>query len=136
MEEAVAVAAGAWYQSTAVDRSRLLVYAVPRPGITLDALEARVLAVIDEMSKHPVDENELRRAKTRLVADAIYAQDSQSSLARMYGSALATGSTVEDVKSWPDMIEAVDAASVQRAAATWLHPHRMVTGYLLKDEAA
>jgi zinc protease len=54
----------------------------------------------------------------------------------MYGSALATGSTVDDVKSWPDLIEAVDAASVQKAAATWLHPHRMVTGYLLKDEAA
>ena len=136
MEEAVAVAAGAWYQSTAVDRSRLLLYAVPRPGITLDALEARVLAVVEEMAKHPVDESELRRAKTRLVADAIYAQDSQSSLARMYGSALATGSTVEDVKSWPDLIEAVDAASVQKAAETWLNPHRMVTGYLLKDEAA
>ena len=88
------------------------------------------------MASKPVEAAELRRAKTRLIADAIYAQDSQSSLARMYGSALATGSTVEDVKTWPDAIEAVDAQAVQQAAKTWLNRHRMVSGYLLKDEAA
>ena len=27
--------AGGWYQGTAVDRSRLMIYAVPRPGVTL-----------------------------------------------------------------------------------------------------
>jgi zinc protease len=54
----------------------------------------------------------------------------------MYGSALATGSTVDDVKTWPDAIEAVDAVAVQKAAQTCLNRHRMVTGYLIKDEAA
>ena len=36
----------------------------------------------------------LERAKTRLVADAIYAQDSQATLARWYGASLATGQTI------------------------------------------
>ncbi len=51
----------------------------------------------------------LERAKTRLVADAIYAQDSQATLARWYGAALATGQTIRDVQEWPERIEAVSA---------------------------
>ena len=71
-----------------------------------------------------------------LIADTIYAQDSQTSLARMYGASLATGSTVNDVKSWPDAIDAVSAESVQAAAKAWLERRRAVTGYLLKEEVA
>ena len=39
----------------------------------------------------------------------IFAQDSPSSMANMYGSALTTGSTVKDVREWPDRIKAVTA---------------------------
>ena len=38
-----------------------------------------------------VTAEELERAKTRLIADAVYAQDSQAELARWYGAALTTG---------------------------------------------
>ena len=38
-------------------------------------------------------------------------------LARMYGSALATGMTVDWVESWPDRIRAVTADQVQAAGA-------------------
>lgn len=136
MEKQVAVAAGAWYQSTAVDRSRLMIYAVPMPGITLDQLGREVDAVIKKLSVEGVGEAELRRAKTRLVADAVYAQDSQSMLARMYGSALATGSTIVDVQEWPHRIEAVTAEQVREIAREWLGAQGAVTGYLLKEEAA
>ncbi len=136
MEQKIAVAAGAWYQSTAVDRSRLMLYALPHPDGTLEALEAAMEQVVADLVAHGVDAKDLRRAKTRLIADTIYAQDSQSSLARMYGSALATGSTVRDVTEWPDAIEAVTAEAVQAAAKKWLNRRHVVTGYLLKDEAA
>jgi zinc protease len=136
MEQKIAVGAGGWYMSSAVDQSRLMVYAVPRPDVTLEALEKALDAVLDEMCTTDVDAKELQRAKTRLIADTIYAQDSQSSLARMYGSALATGSTIDDVKNWPDAIDKVTAADVKRVAAEWLQRRRAVSGYLLKDEAA
>ena len=61
--------------------------------------------------------DDLARAKTRLVADAVYAQDSQATLARWYGAALTTGLTVEDVARWPDGIDAVTAEDVRDAAA-------------------
>jgi zinc protease len=136
MEKRVAVMAGGWYQSTAVDRSRLLLYAVPRPGVSLEALEKDIGAVVAEIVQTGVDAAELARAKTRLIAETVYAQDSQTSLARIYGSALATGSTVKSVASWPDDIEAVTAEAVRDAARRWLDPRRTVSGYLIKDEAA
>lgn len=136
VEQKVAVAAGGWYQSSALDRSRLLLYAVPRPGVTLQSLDGDLDACIAEIVSGGVDERELARAKTRLIADTVYAQDSQASLARIYGSTLATGGTVASVASWPRDIEAVTADDVSKAAARWLDGRRAVTGYLLKDEAA
>jgi zinc protease len=136
MDKRVAVMAGGWYQSTAVDRSRVLLYAVPRPGVSLESLEKDIGAVVAEIVEKGVDAAELARAKTRLIADTVYAQDSQTSLARIYGSALATGSTVASVASWPDDIEAVSAEAVRDAARRWLDPRRTVSGYLIKDEAA
>ncbi len=52
----------------------------------------------------------LERGKTRLIAEAVYAQDSQATLARWYGASLATGQTIADVQGWPARIEAVTAA--------------------------
>jgi zinc protease len=54
-------------------------------------------------------------------------------MARWFGTALTTGSTVEDVLTWPDRIRAVTAEAVQVAAKTWLDKRRSVTGYLIKD---
>ena len=59
---------------------------------------------------------ELDRSKNRMIADAVYAQDNQSTLARWYGAALTTGSSVKDVETWPDRIRAVTAEQVQDAA--------------------
>ena len=136
MDKHVAVAAGAWYQSTAVDRSRLMIYAIPMPGVSLDQLGREVDATLKKLMVEGVSDAELRRAKTRLIADAVYAQDSQSSLARMYGSALATGSNITDVQEWPHRVEEVTAEQVRAVAHEWLGAQGAVTGYLLKDEAA
>ena len=68
-----------------------------------------------------------------MIADAVYAQDNQASMARWYGTALTTGATVDDVRRWPDRIREVTAEQVQDAARHWLDKRRSVTGYLIKD---
>ena len=68
-----------------------------------------------------------------MIANAVYAQDSQAVMARWYGAALANGQTVEDVQSWPDLIRSVTADQVRDAARTWLDIRRSVTGYLVKE---
>ena len=67
-----------------------------------------------------------------MIAEAVYAQDNQVSMARWYGSALMTGATVNDVRGWPDRIRKVTAEEVQDAARHWLDKRRSVTGYLIK----
>ena len=54
-------------------------------------------------------------------------------LARWYGASLTTGSTVEQVRTWPDRVRAVTADDVRTPRATWLDKRRSVTGYLIKD---
>ena len=54
----------------------------------------RSTPLIADFVAEGVDAEALERAKTRLVADAIYAQDSQATLARWYGASLATGQTI------------------------------------------
>ena len=78
---------------------------------------------------------ELDHAKSRLIADAVYAQDNQATLARWFGAALATGSTVEDVLAWPDRVRAVTADSVLAVARRYLDKRRSVTGYLIRETA-
>ena len=90
-------------------------------------------AVIDDIVANGVTPDEVERAKNRLIADAVYAQDSQATMARWYGAALTTGSTVEAVQTWPDRLRAVTADAVNAAAKAWLDKRRSVTGYLIKD---
>ncbi len=104
--------------------------------MSLQDLDACIDRVIRRFIDEPIDEAHLARAKTRLIADAIYAQDSQASLARWYGEALATGLTIEDVEAWPARMEAVTAADVTAAAKKWLDKRRSVTGFLLPAEEA
>ncbi len=133
VDKGVAVSAGASYDSTALDPTRFAVAASPKPGTTLPQLEEALDAVLAEIVAKGITADELERAKNRMIADAIYANDNQRTLAQWYGSSLATGSTIEDVRAWPDRVRAVTAEAVQAAARQWLDKRRSVTGYLIKE---
>lgn len=136
VEQKIAVMAGAYYMGTALDDTRFWVYAMPAPEITLEALDEAVRGVIAEVAEQGVDADDLARAKTRLIADAVYAQDSQAMLARWYGAALTTGTSVKDIREWPQRMDAVSDDAVRDACRNWLDPKRAVTGFLLPQNAA
>jgi zinc protease len=129
----LAINAGGFYQGSALDDTAFGVYAMPQPGVAFPAVEAAINDVIADLIKNGVGAEELERAKTRMIADAVYAQDNQAALARWYGTALCTGLTVADVKAWPDLIRSVTAEQVRDAARSWLDARRSVTGYLVKE---
>jgi zinc protease len=135
VDKPLAVSASAWYQGSAVDATQFGISAAPKPGIDFAQIEAAIDAVIAEVALNGVSAETLERAKTQLIADAVYAQDSQSTLARWYGAALTVGLTVDDVRDWPRRIRAVTATQVRDAAREWLDKRRSVTGYLVKDNA-
>ena len=135
MEQRVATSASAWYQGTALDESRFGVTGTPAAGVTLDKVEGAIDAVIaDFLDKGPTAD-ELERSKSRMIADYVYAQDNQATLARMYGAALTTGSTVEDVLARPERLRAVTAEQVRDVARRYLDKRHSVTGYLVRELA-
>jgi len=133
VDKGVAVNAGASYDGTAVDNTRLSVYATPKPETSLPQLEQAIDAVLADVVENGVSAEELERSKNRLIADAVYANDNQRTLAQWYGASLATGATVDQVRTWPDRIRLVNADAVRDAARRWLDKRRSVTGYLVKD---
>jgi zinc protease len=136
IDKPLAVSAGAAYQGTALDPSQFSISVAPKPGVEFSQVEQAVDDVIAGIVKNPIRAEDLERVKTQLVAEAIYAQDNQATLARWYGGALTTGLSIEDIRSWPDRVRAVTAEQVQAAAQTWLDKKRSVTGYLIKDTTA
>jgi zinc protease len=133
VDKGVAVNAGASYDGTALDNTRLNIYATPKPETSLPQLEQAIDAVLAEVVENGVSADEIERTKNRLIADSIYANDNQRTLAQWYGASLATGAKVEQVRSWPDRIRLVSAQAVREAARHWLDKRRSVTGYLVKD---
>ncbi len=133
MGDKVAVAAGTHYMGTALDETRFFLYAVPVPGVGLDTLERAIEAIIGKLARVGFNEADIARAKTRLIAEAIYARDSQTTLANWYGASLTTGMSLDDIARWPDRIEAVTADEVRQALAH-LDRRLAVSGYLLPAE--
>lgn len=133
VEQGVATSAGGWYQGMSLDSSRIGLHASPKPGVTLARLEEALDRVIADVLEKGFSAEEVELAKNRMVADHIYAQDNQSMLARLYGSALTTGLSIDDVRLRPERLRSVTAAAVREAAQKYLLPQRSVTGYLVKD---
>lgn len=125
-----AAAAGAYYGGSSLDDSRFVVYASPRPDKTLADMEAAIDVEIAKLIEGGVQEGELERAKTRLIADTIYDLDSQTSLARQFGAALTTGMSVQDVLEWPERIRKITPEQVVDAAKKTLLLRNSVTGLL------
>lgn len=131
VKQGIAQSVGAYYQSTALDPSSFTVYGSPRGEAKLETLEKAVDEQIAKIASEGVGDQELERAKNRFLRSLIFARDNQSGMARMYGSALATGSSIEDIDEWPERIRAVKAEDVKKAAASWLEQKRAVSSYLL-----
>jgi len=130
VEAGTAISTGAYYSSSARDRTGFTVYAVPAAGVSLDTVEAGLDEELAKIAESGPTGEELERVKRLMRAAMIYAQDSQTTLARRYGRGLAVGLDIEEIEGWPDAIEAVTAEDVQRVAAEWLKPERSVTGWL------
>ena len=133
VDHPLAVSASAAYQGTSLDPTQFSVAASPRPGVDFSTVEQAIDGVIADVAQNPARAEDLERVKTQLIAEAIYAQDNQATLARWYGGALTSGQSIEDIRSWPDRIRAVTAEQVRDAAKKWLDKKRSVTGYLIKD---
>jgi zinc protease len=131
VKQKLAVSAGAHYSGDNRGPGRFIVYASPMPGVAIKKLQAAVEAEITLLMKNGVTADELNRAKSRMNSEAIYARDSLSGGARVIGSALAVGLSIDDVERWPKRIAAVTSAQILNAIKAIFDTNQSVTGVLL-----
>lgn len=134
VDQKIALGASGWYIGSSLDDGSIGFFAVPAPGVAMADAEAAIDAEIDKLLADGVTAEEVERAQRTLVADAIFAQDSQQSMARSYGVALMTGLTVEHAATWPDRVLAVTPEQVTQAARKYLRKERSVTGVLTRPQ--
>jgi len=127
----MASSVAAYYRGDALDDGSFTITGSPRVPDRLAELEAAVDAELARIADEGVTADELADAKARFVRSTIFARDSQTGMARIYGSTLTTGGTVEEIAEWPDRIKAVTAEQVKQAAKRFLDLSTATTGYLL-----
>lgn len=111
------------------------VHVTPKPGITMDTVDAAVNAEVAKLQAEPVTDDEMKRAKVNILADTVYAQDDNDTLLWQVGSWMLAGGSPETFSDWQDMLEGITAADVTRVAQTYLVPRSMTTGLLVQNEA-
>ncbi|MEX2298312.1 MAG: pitrilysin family protein [Dongiaceae bacterium] len=136
IDRKIAAFAGAGYSPSTYDLGSFSFYVVPLPDADMATIEAAIDASIAELLETGVTDAEVAQAIHRLQASAIKARDSLSGPAQLFGRALATGQTIEDVEAWPERIGAVTAEAVLAAAREVLVLDRSVTGLLLTKPAS
>lgn len=129
-----ATAAGSWYQGQQLDSGRVSFYAVPNGSQKIEDLIEMVQGIVDTIKTAGVDQDELDKARNRMIADTVYAQDNQASLARIVGVGLTTGLTLEEIQNWPELLQSVTTEDVQNVARKYLDADRSITGYLLSAD--
>ena len=129
-----AVYTGAWYGGMSLDDTTFNITVVPAAGTTLPEVEAALDDVLTGFLETGVDQEQLDRIKMQVRASEIYVRDDVSQLANRYGRALTQGLTVEDVKAWPDILEAVTPEDIMQAAQDVFAANNSVTGYVTAPE--
>jgi len=132
IDKGLALSAGAYYDPNQFDLTTFGFNATLKHGVSVPDFET----ALDEIVKNALEgggitADEVERAKQRMIAAAIYARDSLSGPARIVGTALSLGRTLDDVQNWPDKIAAVTPDQVRAAAKAVIHDDVAVTGLLM-----
>lgn len=131
VEQGLSTGVQSWYEGGRLDGGKFGLYALPQVGGSLDELEEGMEKELAKFLEEGVSDEELERAKTVIVAGAVYARDNQRSMAYAYGEGLMTGMSVEEIHDWPDRVREVTKEDVMEAAKSVLSGTHSVTGELL-----
>ena len=136
VELGIASSAGAWYSGSGLDYGEFGLYASPKVGGDIEAVEKALLSEVRAALKAGFKAEDIERAKKLISAQAIYARDGIRAGPNAFGSAFTQGQTIDEVENWPERIAAVTPEQVMAAAKAVLKVENSVTGILLPKEAS
>ena len=134
--QGLASGVGTNYDADARGAAVFTIALVPQPGKEPEALEKALHDEMQNIAQKGLDTKSIEDAKKRLIRDAIFARDGLMGPGYVYGEALTTGHTVDDVEAWPDRIKAVTADQVNAALRQLVADPHYIVGLLLPDKNA
>ena len=132
VEQKLASSVSAYYSEYTRAHSRVQFSISPLHGVPLKKLETALEKALEDLYKHDLNQDRVARAKSRLVAQAIYARDSLSGPPMIMGRAITSGAQLEDIEDWDQLIKSVPFNDVKKVLYKYfISPDRApVTGYL------
>jgi zinc protease len=128
-----AIYTSAFYDGVSLDDTNFGFAVVPAEGVTLQQAEDAVDGVLAQFLIDGPDPAQFARIKTQIKAEQIYGKDDVQGLARRYGEGLSSGLTLQDIKDWPWILDAVTPEDVMAAARDVLNRKTAVTGWLVQS---
>ncbi|MEF9672506.1 insulinase family protein, partial [Pseudomonas sp. PCH446] len=92
---------------------------------SLDDIQARLWQLLDEFKRTPVSAQELERARTRMMAQRVFARDSVENQAQKLGSLESVGLSWTLEEREQAQLKAVTPLDIQQAAQTYLTLERL-----------
>ncbi len=92
-----------------------------------------IFEALEELSLHPVGEDELRKAKNAVESDYVFSQESHHETGLNLGEEECRSSW-RDFLVWCDEQESVTAEEMRTVCADTFHPSRRTVGYLIPEE--
>lgn len=111
--------------------STFVLAGTPAQGHTLDELQAAFKAQVARLRNGTISDLELKRVKTQVIADKVYAKDSMSYQAFELGNFVTVGLPWQLSEQYVDKIKSVTAEQVQAVAKKYLISDRLTIARLI-----
>ena len=136
-DQKIAIRANAWSWLTLHDTAPAGLSATPVEGVSLEELSTALMAEVETVLEEGFTEEEIVRSRNSLAASAIYARDSQSNMANLYGRVLATGGTIESILEYEERVRAVTPdEAIEALRSVFGRDQNFIEAHLLPAEGA
>ncbi len=120
VEQKKAISVSFSYSGSALNYGTMWISGAPADDVNSEELIALIDTEIENVIANGVEESEVSSAIQRLQDQAVFARDSLSGPAMIFGRALTTGNTIDDVENWVEDIATVTKEDVQAVAKKYL----------------
>lgn len=116
LDDKIALSAGSYYSPDALGPATFYFYVSPKPGTDMSKIDPAIDEELARLIQEGVTKQEVDDAIDRLQNHAAFARDDFGMAARVFGVALTSGGSIDEVESWPARIGEVTPEAVIAAA--------------------
>jgi len=109
----------------------LQIVATPAEDVSADKLQQAIMTEIDKLKTTPISETELKRIKTQVIAQRIYAQDSIDAQGMIIGSLVSVGLSYKEIDNYQKQVEKITPKQIKAVANKYLTKDHMTVGVLV-----